>query len=128
MIENESNTTKDAEVAWWGDSKEVLSNFPGKIKRNLGFALRMLQSGEEPPDYRPLPAVAPGIYELREQDERRWYRVAYLSRMNDVIHVLHAFSKKSREIPQNDVNTIRQRLKQAKAWMAEEKKNAKRKK
>jgi len=66
------------------------------------------------------------VYELREQDDRAWYRVVYLSRVGDVIHVLHAFSKKSREIPQNDVKTIKQNLKQFKAWLLEEKKNAKR--
>ncbi|MGA7905858.1 MAG: type II toxin-antitoxin system RelE/ParE family toxin, partial [Candidatus Sulfotelmatobacter sp.] len=72
MAEGETRP-KDAEVWWWGDSKDVLSSFPARVKSNLGFALRMLQSGEEPPDYRSLSAHGKGVYELRDQDEQGWY-------------------------------------------------------
>lgn len=117
---------KEAEIRWWGNSKEVLSAFPAEVKQNLGFALRQLQEGQEPADFRPLSSVDRGVFELRDQDASGWYRVVYLSRTNDVIHVLHAFSKKSRPIPKNDVQTARQNLKQVRAWILEGKKNAKR--
>jgi phage-related protein len=117
---------ESADIWWWGTSKEILSDFPADVKRNLGFALRMLQVGDEPPHYRHLRVFGAGVYELREQDDQAWYRVVYLSRVENVIHVLHAFKKKSREIPQNDVKAIKQNLKQFKAWLLQEKKNAKR--
>jgi phage-related protein len=88
----------------------------------LGFALRLLQQGQQPTNYRPMSSVGPGVFELRDQDERAWYRVIYLSRVHDVIHVLHCFEKKSRETPMKEIHTVRQRLKEVRARMMRERK------
>lgn len=112
---------KYATVSWEGDSREVLQEFPDGVRQNLGFELWQLQQGERPKDYRPLPSVGTGVFELRDQDERSWYRVIYLSRINDVLYVLHCFEKKSREMPRKDFEKARQRLKAVKARLAEEK-------
>ncbi len=106
---------KDAVIAWEGDSKEVISSFPEDVRQNLGFQLRLLQQGQQPTDYRPMSNIGPGVFELRDQDERAWYRVIYLSRIRDVVHVLHCFQKKSRETPAREINTARQRLKSVRA-------------
>lgn len=119
---------KVAEVWWWGQSKDAISNFPDRVKVNLGYSLRLLQRGDEPTDYRPLPSVAKGLFELRDQDKDGWYRVIYLSRTNDVIHVVHAFQKDTREIPENQKTVARQNLKAVRSYQREEKKHAKRKK
>jgi phage-related protein len=116
-------TVGDADILWEGDSLDVISNFPDDVKSNLGFQLRLLQRGMEPLDYRYL---GRGVYELRDEDERAWYRVVYLSRIEDVIYVLHCFEKKSRAIPKHDAETIDKRLKNVLARLKEEKKNAKR--
>jgi phage-related protein len=117
---------KYATVFWEGDSREVLQTFPEHVRQNLGFQLWRLQQGERPSDYRPLSSIGTGVFELRDQDERAWYRVVFLSRINDVIYVLHSFEKKSREIPRKDFEKAKQRLKAVKARLAEEKKNEKR--
>ena len=114
-----------ATVVWEGDSKEVLQSFPDPVRQNLGFQLWQLQQGERPSDYRPLSSIGAGVFELRDQDERAWYRVIYSSRINDVIYVLHCFEKKSREIPRRDFEKARQRLKAVKARLAEQKKHEK---
>lgn len=114
-----------ARVAWEGDAREVLQSFPEDVKQNLGFQLWQLQQGERPSDYRPLPSVGAGVFELRDQDERSWYRVIYLSRVHDVIYVLHCFEKKSREMPRRDFEKARHRLKAVKARLAEERKREK---
>ena len=118
----DSSVPKDAIVAWEGDSKEVISSFPDAAKYNLGFDLRLLQQGQQPTDYRPMSSIGVGVFELRDQDARAWYRVIYLSRVRGVIHVLHCFEKRSRETPMKEINTARQRLKAARARMIEEKK------
>jgi len=118
----DSSTPKDAVIAWEGDSREVLSSFPETTKSNLGFDLRLLQQGQQPRDYRPMSSIGPGVYELRDQDERAWYRVIYLSRVRDVIHVLHCFEKRSRKTPMKEINMARQRLKVVRARMIEDKK------
>lgn len=112
-----------ATVAWEGDSREVLQSFPDGVRQNLGFQLWQLQLGEKPTNYRPLPSVGAGVFELRDQDERAWYRVVYLSRIDDVIYVLHCFEKKSREMPRRDFDTAKRRLRAVKARLAEKRKH-----
>ncbi len=114
---------KDATIAWEGDSREVISSFPDEAKHNLGFDLRLLQRGQQPRDFRAMSSVGAGVFELRDQDERAWYRVIYLSRVRDVIHVLHCFEKRSRQTPRKEINVARQRLKMVRARMIEEKKH-----
>jgi phage-related protein len=72
-----------------------------------------------------LPSIGPGVFELRDQDERTWYRVVYLSRIENVIYVLHCFEKKSREMPKKDFEKAKQRLKAVKSRLAEGKKREK---
>jgi phage-related protein len=116
---------KSAIIAWEGDSRNVISSFPDAPKRNLGFDLRLLQQGEQPTDYRPMSSIGPGVFELRDQDERAWYRVIYLSRIRGIIHVLHCFEKRSRETPRKEIEVARQRLKAVRARMMQEKKRGK---
>ena len=70
-----------------------------------------------------MPSVGAGVFELREQDDRAWYRVIYLSRIRDVVHVLHCFEKKSRETSKRDFELARRRLKMVNARLAMEKKH-----
>jgi phage-related protein len=125
-MNGEAEESALAVVAWEGDSRGVLQSFPEDVRQNLGFQLWQLQQGERPTDYRPLPSVGAGVFELRDQDERAWYRVVYLSRIHDVIYVLHCFEKKSREMPRKDFEKARQRLKAVRARIAEERKHEKR--
>ena len=125
-MSDQAEGSRDAKIAWEGDSREVLQAFPGAVRQNLGFQLWQLQRGERPTDCRPLRAIGPGVFEPRDQDERAWYRVVYLSRINDVIYVLHCFEKKSREMPRKDFEKAKQRLKALKARLAEEKRHEKR--
>jgi phage-related protein len=125
-VSEDTDQPRLAAVAWEGDSREVLKAFPEKVTQNLGFELWRLQLGETPTDYRPLPSVGRGVFELRDQDERGWYRLVYLSRIKEVIYVLHCFEKKSREMPRRDFEKSKQRLKQVTARLAEEKKREKR--
>jgi phage-related protein len=94
-----------------GFSKEVLSAFPADVKLNLGYSLRRLQNGEFPAcDTRAMPSIGKGVWELKESDDRGWYRLIYLSKIGSVIHVLHCFEKGSRKTGQRDVATARTRL------------------
>jgi phage-related protein len=116
-----------AEIHFEGDSLEVLSGFPDEIKRALGFALRQLQLGREPAcQTRRMNSIGPGVYELKESDERTWYRAIYLSKIGNVIHVLHCFEKDSRKIDRRDIEIAAQRLKRIRQRLQEQKKDEKR--
>lgn len=101
-----------AKIHWEGDSKEVLSRFPRDVKLGFGYSLRRLQNGEFPAcETRPMPSLGKSIWELKESDERTWCRIIYLSRIRDVIYILHCFEKQGRKTDRRDIATARTRLK-----------------
>jgi phage-related protein len=101
-----------AEIAWEGDSKEVLSAFPSEVKSTFGFSLRRLQNGELPRcGVRAMASVGKGVWELKTDDARTWYRVLYLSQIQGVIYVLHAFEKDSTKTDRRDIEIVKDRLK-----------------
>lgn len=100
-----------AEVLWLGDSRDVLRSFPGRVQGDLGYALYQVQLGQMPPDSKPMKTVGPGVYELREQDERAWYRVFYLKKIAGLIYVLHCFEKRTAQTENKDIEVAKERLK-----------------
>lgn len=56
-------------------------------------------------------SIGPGVYELKEADERTWYRAIYLSKVGNTIYVLHCFEKESRKTDRRDIEVARRRLK-----------------
>jgi phage-related protein len=111
-------------IRWEGDSLEVIRRFPRDIRANLGNDLQRLDLGEAPLDYGSMGKVLPGVYELRDRDAERWYRVLYIA-MKGWIFVLHCFTKKSNQTPQRDIETARLRLAALKKRITEEKKRVK---
>jgi phage-related protein len=111
-------------VVFQGDSRRALRGFPDGIQGDLGYALYRCQLGQTPPDRKVVREVGAGVYELREQDEKTWYRVLYVRRENE-IQVLHCFEKRSNSIEQKDIETAKARLKRVLEAEREEKKNVK---
>ncbi len=103
-------SNKAAEIAWEGNSLEVIRSFPTGVRADLGMELRRLQFGELPLNSRPMKSIGPRVYEIREQDERAWYRVIYLAKVGHRIHVLHCFEKQSAKTRQNDLQVAKGRL------------------
>lgn len=123
-LREEPSTT--AELHFEGDSLEVLSGFPDDVKRSLGFSLRQLQIGREPTSQtRSVNSIAVGVYELKEADERAWYRVVYLSKIGNKIYVLHCFEKESRKTDRRDVEVARQRLRLVRQRLQEQRSHEK---
>jgi phage-related protein len=105
----------------------VLSHFPDEVKRALGFSLRQLQVGREPTSQtRNMNSIGSGVYELKEADERAWYRAIYLSKVGNAIYVLHCFEKESRKTDRRDIEVARLRLKFVRQRIQEQKTHEKR--
>ncbi|MGA2085065.1 MAG: type II toxin-antitoxin system RelE/ParE family toxin [Terracidiphilus sp.] len=116
-----------AELNFEGDSLEVLSTFPPAVRQALGFSLWQLQIGLKPAcQTRSMNSIGASVFELKEADERTWYRVIYLSKVGNAIHVLHCFEKDSRKTDRRDVELARQRLKRVKQRIQEQRANEKR--
>jgi phage-related protein len=109
------------EVVWEGDSLDVIRRFPDPVKQDLGAELRRLQEGDRPLHSRPMPSIGIRVYELKEQDERAWYRVIYLAKIRNRMYILQCFEKKSGKTGKNDLATAKARLKQVLARLAGEK-------
>jgi phage-related protein len=84
VIATREEAPSAAELHFEGDSLEVLSSFLDEVKRALGFSLRQLQIGREPTSQtRSMSSIGSGVYELKEADERAWYRAIYLSKVGE---------------------------------------------
>jgi len=116
---------RPAKIEWEGDSKEVLSGFPHDVKATLGFSLRQIQNGNRPRcAHRPMSSVGKGVWELKDGDERTWYRLMYLTQIGDTIHVLHCFEKDSRKTDRRDLELAKTRLKEVRRRLLEKEQSA----
>lgn len=116
----ENRERETAEVVWEGDSLEVIRRFPGPVRQDLGAELRRLQTGDRPLNSRPMPSIGARVYELKEQDERTWYRVIYLAKIGNRIYILHCFEKKSAKTGKSDLALAKARLKRVLARLRSE--------
>ncbi len=96
----------------WLRGEVTTPPFSSNARRETGFLLRMLQSGERlsMPQSRPMPSVGRRCHELRISDENQIWRILY--RVDeDAILVLHVFSKKSGRTPKSVIDACREILK-----------------
>ena len=127
MMASKEEAPSAAELHFEGNSLEVLSSFPDEVKRALGFSLRQLQIGREPTSQtRSMSSIGSGVYELKEADERAWYRAIYLSKVGNTIYVLHCFEKESRKTDRRDIEVAGQRLKVVRQRLQEQRAHEKR--
>ena len=94
-----------------GTAREDLAAFPETARRRAGYELFMVQVGREPADFKPLPSVGRGAYEIRVRDDAGAFRVIYVARFEDAVYVLHAFQKGTRRTSQADIDLAAARYK-----------------
>ncbi len=61
---------------------------------------------------RPMPSIAAGVFELKDSDASKWYRMVYLARIGDTIFILHCFTKNTAKTDRRDLAKAKQRWKQ----------------
>src|SRR5205807_3705043 len=98
-------------IVWVGSSKPALRGFPAEARREAGHDLWLVQEGESPRDFRPMPDVGAGVSELRVHTGEE-HRVFYVAKFDEAIYVLHAFEKRTRKASRPDLETGRTRYKQ----------------
>ncbi len=94
-----------------GSSLDDLRDFPQEARKAAGFELSAVQRGLEPSDWKPMPSVGRGVKEIRIHILGEW-RVIYVAKFEDAVHVLHSFQKKSRKTSQHDFEISRRRYNQ----------------
>lgn len=93
-----------------------MQELPEGARKKLGFALRIVQMGSRPDNVRPLSGYPVQVLEIRVRDDQEAFRAVYTVALGDTVYLLHVFHKKSKKgigIPPQDLEIIRQRLKEA---------------
>lgn len=95
--------------------REILE-FPEEIRGDLADALARLEQGQRlcMPLSRPMPGIGPSVHELRFRDRSGIYRVFYFLAGAGLIYLLHAFKKKTRETPWQNIEIAKKRLREVK--------------
>lgn len=85
------------ELKFLGTSREDLMHMPASVRSRVGHELFLVQAGREPNDFKPMPSVGSGVFEIRIRDVTGAYRVLYVARFKLAVYVLHAFQKKTQK-------------------------------
>ncbi len=104
------------EVAWLGDARKNMIDFPTEVRKSMGYALQLAQAGGMSTDAKPFKGVGSGVFEIVKRHNTDTYRAVYAVKIGEKIYVLHAFQKKSKsgiKTPQADIELIKQRYKEA---------------
>ena len=97
-------------LVWEGNSKKELLKFPREVQRDIGFALYRAQCGNKYPSAKPLKGFrGADVLEIVENYDGNTYRAVYTVKLEDAVHVLHIFQKKSKRgirTPRRDMEII----------------------
>jgi phage-related protein len=74
---------------------KCLRDFPEGARHDAGYQLDKVQRGDQPDDFKPMPAIGKGVEEIRILDPSGAFRVIYFARRADAVYVMHAFQKKT---------------------------------
>jgi phage-related protein len=85
-----------------------------EVRVDLMDAVALLEGGKVPamPKSRSLANIRPGLHELRLKDRRGQIRVIYFIKRDVAIYLLHAFLKKTRDLPRREIEVALKRLKE----------------
>jgi len=89
-----------------------MRGFAKDARQRAGYELYRVQRGLDPSDWKPVPAVGPGVREIRVHT-RLEHRVIYVAKFEDGVYVLHAFEKTTRRTARTDIDLARSRLRVA---------------
>ena len=97
-------------LKFMGGSLTDLATFPEAAKRAAGFELWQVQVGAMPGDFKPMPTVGAGAYEIRIKVAGQW-RVIYVAKHLNAVYVLHCFHKTTPKTAKTDIDLAAKRYK-----------------
>jgi phage-related protein len=95
-----------------GDSLAQLRDFPEAARKEAGVQLHKVQLGIDPSDWKPMTTIGQGVREIRIRDDAGAFRILYIAKIDDVVYVLHAFQKKTRQTAKKDLDLAVSRMRQ----------------
>jgi len=98
------------ELKFMGSSLADLVDFPEAARKLAGLELWQVQVGAMPRDFKPMPTVGAGAYEVRIKVGGQW-RVIYVAKHAEAVYVLHCFQKTTQKTAQADIELAAKRYK-----------------
>ncbi|MGZ8217841.1 type II toxin-antitoxin system RelE/ParE family toxin [Methylomagnum sp.] len=96
-------------IKFRGSALDDLRGFPASARREAGHQLDQVQHGDEPDDWKPMPAIGAGVREIRIRDAVGAFRVIYIAKFADAVYVLHCFQKKTQKTSRPDLDLAESR-------------------
>jgi phage-related protein len=104
-------------LIWVGSTLQDLRSFPDAVRRLMGYALYLLQTGSKHPDAKALKGFGSArVLEVVDDAGGDTYRVVYTVTFPNVVYFLHAFQKTAKHgiaTPKTEIDLIRARLHRA---------------
>lgn len=98
-------------VVFEGDTLEIIRQLPDDVRHRAGYEIDRVQHDRQPENWKPFTSIGQGVREIRIQVGRQ-FRVIYVAKLANQVHVLHVFEKKTQKTRQSDIDVARNRLKQ----------------
>lgn len=94
--------------------QEFLDGASLELRRNFIDAVNLLIQGQtlSMPLSRSFSSIHHGLHELRLKDRAGQIRVFYFIKKQGDIYIIHAFRKKTRELPRREVRLILKRIRE----------------
>jgi phage-related protein len=96
-------------IIFHGTSLGNLKEFPQDVRREAGYQPDRVQTGLEPDNWKPMVNIGHGVQEIRIRDDGGQFRVIYVAKFADAVHVLHAFQKKTQRTSRADIDLAQKR-------------------
>ena len=94
--------------------EDFLVDLPESTRLEIFDAITLLHNGAvlSMPLSRNLSGIRPGLHELRVRDRSGQVRVFDYVKRGDAIYLIHAFRKKTQQIPQKELDIVLKRIRE----------------
>jgi len=97
-------------ISFEGNTLDTIREFPDDARQRAGYELDRVQRGLDPENWKPFSTIGQGVREIRVQIGEQ-FRVMYVTKFDDKVHVLHAFQKKTQKTAKSDIDYAKSVLK-----------------
>jgi Phage-related protein len=98
-------------LVFLGSSQDDLRAMPAPVRHAMGMELMRVQFGGTPIDFKPMPSVGVGAYEVRVREASGAWRTIHVAKFAEAIYVLHTFHKKTQKTAKADLELAARRYK-----------------
>ncbi len=104
-------------ISWIKAAKKDFLKLPASVRYDMESALTLAAEGLKSDSAKPMTGLGTGVFEITKRYRTDTYRSIYALKIGDDIWVIHAFKKKSKSgisTPKEDIDLIKDRIKQLK--------------